>query len=135
MVKTMDIVDWSKNNSRGGKTSPNSCLQLLYSILFPVKLIYIYYCAYSWSFRCNKGIKTVGCEFFLQVNIRLEDSKDFKLCLLSCVQLFVNPWTVAHQALRCMGFSRQEYWVGCHFLPQGIFPTQKFYEFLKNIWR
>ena len=23
-----------------------------------------------------------------------------------------------------MGFSRQEYWSGCHFLFQGIFPTQ-----------
>ena len=23
-----------------------------------------------------------------------------------------------------MGFSRQEYWSGCHFLLQGIFPTQ-----------
>ena len=31
---------------------------------------------------------------------------------LSCVQLFVIPWTVAHQALLSMGFSRQEYWSG-----------------------
>ena len=28
------------------------------------------------------------------------------------VQLFANPWTVAHQAPRPMGFSRQEYWSG-----------------------
>ena len=28
---------------------------------------------------------------------------------LSCVQLFITPWTVAHQALLSMGFSRQEY--------------------------
>ena len=27
---------------------------------------------------------------------------------LSCVQLFVTPWTVAHQALLSMEFSRQE---------------------------
>ena len=27
------------------------------------------------------------------------------------VQLFVSPWTVAHQAPLCMGFSRQEYGV------------------------
>ena len=26
------------------------------------------------------------------------------------VQLFVTPWTVAHQAPLSMGFSRQEYW-------------------------
>ena len=24
-----------------------------------------------------------------------------------------------------MGFSRQEYWMGCHFFLQGIFPTQR----------
>ena len=34
------------------------------------------------------------------------------------------PWTVAHQAPLSMGFSRQEYWSGCHFLLQGIFLTQ-----------
>ena len=28
--------------------------------------------------------------------------------LLSCVQLFVTPWTVAHQASPSMGLSRQE---------------------------
>ena len=31
---------------------------------------------------------------------------------LSCVRLSVTPWTVAHQALLSMGFSRQEYWSG-----------------------
>ena len=30
----------------------------------------------------------------------------------------------ALQAPPFMKFSRQEYWVGCHFLLQGIFPTQ-----------
>ena len=32
--------------------------------------------------------------------------------LLSHVQLFVTPWTVAHQAPLFMGFPRQEYWSG-----------------------
>ena len=40
-------------------------------------------------------------------------------CLLHRVQLFVTPWTVAHQALLSVEFSR-EYWSGCHL--QGIFP-------------
>ena len=31
------------------------------------------------------------------------------VCALSCVQLFVTPWTVARQALS-MGFPRKEYW-------------------------
>ena len=43
---------------------------------------------------------------------------------LSCVQLFVIPWTTVHQAPLSMGFSRQEYRMGSHALLQGIFPTQ-----------
>ena len=35
---------------------------------------------------------------------------------LSCDQLFVTPWTVAHQAPLSMGFSRQECWSGLPFL-------------------
>ena len=35
--------------------------------------------------------------------------------LLSCVQLFVTPWTVAPQAPLSMGFPRQEYWSGLQF--------------------
>ena len=36
------------------------------------------------------------------------------------------PWTGAHQAPLSLEFSRQEYCgVGCHFLLQGIFPTQE----------
>ena len=33
-------------------------------------------------------------------------------------------WTVVHQAPLSIGFSRQEYWSGLHFLLQGIFLTQ-----------
>ena len=43
---------------------------------------------------------------------------------LSRVWLFVTPWTVANQAPRSMGFSRHEYWMGCHFLLQRILLTQ-----------
>ena len=35
------------------------------------------------------------------------------MCVSSCfshVQFFASLWTVAHQALLSMGFSRQEYW-------------------------
>ena len=44
---------------------------------------------------------------------------------LSCVWLFVAPWTVAHQAPLSMEFSRQT-GVGCHFLFKGILTTQGF---------
>ena len=35
--------------------------------------------------------------------------------LLSHVQLFATPWTVAYQVLLSMEFSRQEYWSGLPF--------------------
>ena len=54
---------------------------------------------------------------------------DYVLCyaMLSCfnhVRLFATPRTVARQAPLFMGFSRQEYWSGCHALLQVIFLTQ-----------
>ena len=39
-----------------------------------------------------------------------------KVKLLSHVRLVVTPWTAAHQAPPSMGFSRKEYWSGCHCL-------------------
>ena len=35
-----------------------------------------------------------------------------KVQSLSCVRLFVTPWTVAYQAPPSIGFSRQECWSG-----------------------
>ena len=39
-----------------------------------------------------------------------------KVKSLSRVRLLVTPWTAAYQAPPSMGFSRQEYWSGCHCL-------------------
>ena len=41
--------------------------------------------------------------------------KKVKVKSLSCVRLFLTPWTVAHQAPPSMEFSRQEYWSGLPF--------------------
>ena len=41
----------------------------------------------------------------------------------SHVQLFVTPWTVAHQAALSMGFSKQEYWSGFPCPPPGGLPN------------
>ena len=41
---------------------------------------------------------------------------------LSHVQFFATPWTVAHQALLSMEFSKQECWSGLPFLPPGDLP-------------
>ena len=38
------------------------------------------------------------------------------------VQLFVTPWTVAHQGPLSVGLPRQEYWNGLPFPPPGDLP-------------
>ena len=43
--------------------------------------------------------------------------------LLSHVQLFATPWTVACQAPLSMGFSEQEYWSGLPFPSPGDLPN------------
>ena len=48
------------------------------------------------------------------------DLIEIHLCSLSCVWLFAVPWTIAHQA----PLSSKNTGVGCHFLPQDIFPIQ-----------
>ena len=45
--------------------------------------------------------------------------------LLSCVRLFVTPWTVACQAPLSMEFFRQEYWSGLPFPPPGDLPNSE----------
>ena len=53
----------------------------------------------------------------------------YSLLLLSDSKLFATPWTIARQAPRSLGFSRQEYWSELPFsspqdLPDpGIKPT------------
>ena len=39
------------------------------------------------------------------------------LYVLSHVQLFATPWTVAYEGPLSMEFSRQQYWSGLPFLP------------------
>ena len=43
--------------------------------------------------------------------------------VLNRVQLFVTPWTVAHQAPLSMEFFRQEYWSGFPFPTPGDRPN------------
>ena len=45
----------------------------------------------------------------------LLDQSDMTVKLLSCVQLYVTPWTVACQGPLSMGLPRQEYWIGLAF--------------------
>ena len=46
----------------------------------------------------------------------------YMLRCFSCGTFSVTPWTVACQAPRSMGFSRQEYWRGLPFPTPGNLP-------------
>ena len=45
--------------------------------------------------------------------------------MLSRVQVFVTPRTVAHEAPLSMGFSRQEHWSRLPYPPPGDFPDTR----------
>ena len=55
--------------------------------------------------------------------ICLKVKSKVKVKLLSRVQLFSTPWTVAYQAPLSMGFSRQRYWSGLPFPSPGDLPN------------
>ena len=70
------------------------------------------------------GYHTTCLQIILQ---SYSTQNDMRACVFSCfshVWFFVTPWTVAHQSPLSIGFSRQEYWSGCHFIIQGVFLTQ-----------
>ena len=50
-----------------------------------------------------------------KINLLPHINESEQVKLLSCVRLFVTPWTVAHQDPPSMEFSRQEYWSGLPF--------------------
>ena len=47
------------------------------------------------------------------------------VCVLSPVLLFATPWTVAHQTLLCMEFSRQEYWLAISYSRGSSWPRDQ----------
>ena len=59
---------------------------------------------YSWLITERKK-KTA--DIFKENNHLYLDKVKSKVKSLSCVRLFVTPWTVAYQAPLSMGFSRQ----------------------------
>ena len=71
---------------------------------------------------------------------RTQGEEGFRI--LSCfngVQLFSNPWTIAHQAPLSLGFFRQEYWSGLPCPPGnlpdlGIEPMSIKSPELSNTW-
>ena len=86
-----------------------SHLSLYYSLIptLVLRLSVIFNSATPWS------------HIIYSINIHYVQS------LFSCVQLFVISWTVACQAPQPMEFSRQEYWGGLPFPPQGDLLAQR----------
>ena len=70
---------------------------------------------FTWA---PKLLWTVTVIMKLKDACSLEESES-EVKLLSCVQLFATPWTVAYQAPQSMEFSRQEYWSGLPFPSPG----------------
>ena len=68
-------------------------------------------------------IVTYGQRCWLQY-LHMDTEHACVLSHFSHVQRFATPWTVARHPPLAMGFSRQEYWNGCHFLFQEIFRIQ-----------
>ena len=58
----------------------------------------------------------------LRVNLKLSRIS-VCVCTLSCVQLFLTPWTVAARFFCPWDSPSKNTRVGCHFLIQGIFLT------------
>ena len=69
---------------------------------------------------CTTKINVFNC---VAIHSNIYSSKC--ACMLSLVQLFVTPWTVASQAPLSMEFLKQEYWSGLPFPTPGDLPNQE----------
>ena len=78
----------------------------------------------SWR-RDWTRVSHVAGRFFNVWATREAHTRVVELKSLSRVQLFVTPWTVAHQAPLSRGFSRQEYWSGLPFPSPGDLPNPR----------
>ena len=87
--------------------------------------LYISYIFIIWH---RHKIKEIEIIFFLEVRtLRIFSVFIYNIhaCVLSHVQLFAIPWTVAHQAPLSMGSPSQEYCSGMPFPPPGDLPDSE----------
>ena len=77
--------------------------------------------------EAQAGIKIAGRNInnlrYVDDTTLMAEGERKKVKLLSLVQLFATPWTVAFQDPLSMGFSRQEYWSGLPFPSPGYLPN------------
>ena len=80
-----------------------------------------------WYFFLVRKLFTPFLNEDLFVKIHRQNLRILCAWVLSCfsrVQLCVTPWTAAHRFLCPWDFLGKKTGVGCHGLPQGIFPTR-----------
>ena len=132
VAKESDMTEWLNNNSKVLK----ECMKIVMNVLCPtpasVHFGYVYMtihgwqgtklCPVSWMLFCL-SLFSVGPKASFSF-LRLRGGSTTSTAIInqpmgseksesvSRVQLFVTPWTEAHQALLSMEFFRQEYWVG-----------------------
>ena len=99
-VNIMYHVDWLADVKR-------SCI----AGINPTWLWWMILLMYCWIWFANILLRIFAALFI----------KDVCVQSLSCVRLFVTPWTVVRQAPLSIEFSRQEYWSGFSFpTPEGL---------------
>ena len=99
------ILEWVAMPSSGGSSQPRDQNQVSYIVDR-----FFYHLSYPGTWET--GVYKIYSE------------SEVKVKSLSCVWLFATPSLCSLPGSSAMGFSRQEYWSGLHFLLQGIFPTQ-----------
>ena len=103
------IVNVLRENFQGNKLS----VKILSEIT-----IFLLNCNFFFFFSCLRAIKK-------QQSVGISRLMKCVTSSLSCVWLFVMPWTVASQEFLCPWNSPgKNTGVRCHFLLQGIFLTQ-----------
>ena len=97
----------------------------------------------SWYWSLEKGNShqqeerfpgRLGFRWLCQDEHALEYLEKKKVKSLSCVQLFVTPWTLACQGPPSMGFSRQEYRSGLPFPSPSSQVGRKNFQKLCDSW-
>ena len=122
-----------KNSSAGsGPPGPPVLFLFLHrvrsgSTAFPPYILVLFCimvcCKRSGMSGGNSECKFLACSRYSSVCVCVCVCVCTRASVLSCIQLFVTLWTVAHQALLSVGFSRQEYWNGLPFPPLGDLPN------------
>ena len=72
--------------------------------------------------RLSSSSSSSGSLCHISTRISHTHTHIYMLSHFSPVQLFVTPWTAAHQVPLSMGFPRQEHWCGWPCLPPGDLP-------------